>query len=203
GLALFINYGNISLTQDYAKHTIRGGNDITIGPDGKEVLNNTSGLDKDYITNWSYGVGESFTLVSPYVKGSASAGIIGSQFEEMVENSDRSRSEINQIFNAQIPMYWGEQPIVSGPTYVGVVMVFLMVLGLVYVKDRRKWVLFAVAVLALMLSWGKNFMGLTDFFIDNVPGYNKFRTVTIIMVLIELIVPLIGIWFLDAMLKDK
>jgi len=203
GLALFINYGNISLTQDYAKHTIRGGNDITISPEGKEVTNNTTGLDKDYITNWSYGVGESFTLVSPYVKGSASAGIVGSQFEEMVENSDRSRSEINQIFNAQIPMYWGEQPIVSGPTYVGVVMVFLMILGLVYVKDRRKWILFFVAVLALMLSWGKNFMGLTDFFIDNIPGYNKFRTVTIIMVLIELIVPLIGIWFLDAMLKDK
>lgn len=202
-LALFINYGNISLTQDYAKHTIRGGNDITISPDGKEVTNNTSGLDKEYITNWSYGIGESFTLVSPYVKGSASAGIVGSQFEEMVENSDRSRSEINQIFNAQIPMYWGEQPIVSGPTYVGVVMIFLMILGLVYVKDRRKWVLFFVGVLALMLSWGKNFMGLTEFFIDNVPGYNKFRTVTIIMVLIELIVPLIGIWFLDAMIKDK
>lgn len=203
GLALLINYGNISLTQDYAKHTIRGGNDITISPDGKEVLNNTSGLDKDYITNWSYGVGESFTLVSPYVKGSASAGIVGSQFEEMVENSDRTRAEINQIFNAQIPMYWGEQPIVSGPTYVGVVMVFLMILGLVYINDKRKWVLFFVGVLALMLSWGKNFMGLTDFFIDYIPGYNKFRTVTIIMVLIELIVPLIAIWFLDAILKDK
>jgi hypothetical protein len=203
GLALFINYGNISLTQDYAKHTIRGGNDVTIGPDGTEVLNNTSGLDKDYITNWSYGVGESFTLVSPYVKGSASAGILGSQFEEMVENSDRSRTEINQILNAQIPMYWGEQPIVSGPTYVGVVMVFLMMLGMIYVKDRRKTVLFLVGILALALSWGKNFMGLTDIFIDYVPGYNKFRTVTIIMVLIELIVPVIGIWFLDSMLKDK
>ena len=202
GLALFINYGNITLTQDYAKHTIRGGNDLTIGPDGTEI-EVSSGLDKDYITNWSYGVGESFTLISPYVKGSASAGIVDSQFQEMIENSDRTRSEINQILNAQIPMYWGEQPIVSGPTYVGVVMVFLMILGLVYVKDRRKWVLFAVAVLALMLSWGKNFMGLTDFFIDNVPGYNKFRTVTIIMVLIELIVPLIGILFLDALLKDK
>jgi len=203
GLALFINFGNISLTQDYAKHTIRGGNDVTISPEGVEVTNNTTGLDKAYITNWSYGIGESFTLVSPYIKGSASAGVVGSQFEEMVENSDRSRSEINQILNAQIPMYWGEQPIVSGPTYLGVVMVFLMILGLVYVKDRRKWVLFFVGVLALMLSWGKNFMGLTDFFIDNVPGYNKFRTVTIIMVLIELIVPLIGIWFLDALLKDK
>lgn len=203
GLALFINYGNISLTQDYAKHTIRGGNDITINPDGTEVTNSSTGLDRDYITNWSYGVGESFTLVSPYVKGSASAGIVGSQFEEMVENSDRSRSEINQIFNAQVPMYWGEQPIVSGPTYVGIVMVYLMMLGLVYVKDRRKWVLFFVGVLALMLSWGKNFMGLTDFFIDYVPGYNKFRTVTIIMVLIELVVPIIGIWFLDLILKEK
>lgn len=202
GLALFINFGNITLTQDYAKHTIRGGNDLTIAPDGTEIEKST-GLDKDYITNWSYGVGESFTLVSPYVKGSASAGIIGSQFQEMIENSDRTRSEINQIFNAQLPMYWGEQPIVSGPTYVGVVMVFLMILGLIYVKDRRKWVLFGVAVLALMLSWGKNFMGLTDFFIDHVPGYNKFRTVTIIMILIELIVPIIGIFFLDALLKDK
>ena len=91
-LALFINYGNISLTQDYAKHTIRGGNDVTISPEGLEVTNNTSGLDKEYITSWSYGVGESFTLISPYVKGSASAGIVGSQFEEMIENSDRSRS---------------------------------------------------------------------------------------------------------------
>ena len=202
GLALFINFGNITLTQDYAKYTIRGGNDLTIAPDGTEIEQST-GLDKDYITNWSYGVGESFTLISPYVKGSASAGIADSQFKEMIENSDRTRSEINQIFGAQIPMYWGEQPIVSGPTYVGVVMVFLMVLGLIYVKDRRKWVLFAVAVLALMLSWGKNFMGLTDFFIDHVPGYNKFRTVTIIMILIELIVPIIGIFFLDALLKDK
>lgn len=202
-LALFINYGNISLTQDYAKQTIRGGNDLTINPEGEEVTTNTSGLDKEYITNWSYGIGESFTLISPYVKGSASAGIVGSQFEEMVENSDRSRTEINDIFNAQIPIYWGEQPIVSGPTYVGIVMVFLMILGLVYVKDRRKWILFFVGVLALMLSWGKNFMGLTEFFIDHIPGYNKFRTVTIIMVLIELIVPLIGIWFLDALLKDK
>ncbi len=202
-LALFINYGNISMTNDYAKHTIRGGNDVTINPDGTEAKKNTGGLDKDYITTWSYGIGESFTLISPYVKGSASAGIVGSQFEEMIQNSDRSPKEIKEILSAPYPMYWGEQPIVSGPTYVGVVMIFIMILGLVFLEDKRKWMLFGVGVLALMLSWGKNFMGLTEFFIDYIPGYNKFRTVTIIMVLIELIVPLIGVLFLDMLFKQK
>jgi len=202
-LALFINYGNISMTNDYAKHTIRGGNDVTINPDGTVAKKNTGGLDKDYITTWSYGVGESFTLISPYVKGSASAGIVGSQFEEMIQNSDRSPKEIKEILTAPYPMYWGEQPIVSGPTYVGIVMVFIMILGLVFLEDKRKWVFFGVGVLALMLSWGKNFMGLTEFFIDYIPGYNKFRTVTIIMVLIELIVPLIGVLFLDMLFKQK
>ena len=202
-LALFINYGNISMTNDYAKHTIRGGNDVTINPDGTIAKKNTGGLDKDYITTWSYGVGESFTLISPYIKGSASAGIVGSQFEEMIQNSDRSPKEIKDILSAPYPMYWGEQPIVSGPTYVGVVMVLIMILGLVFLEDKRKWVFFGVGVLALMLSWGKNFMGLTDFFIDYIPGYNKFRTVTIIMVLIELIVPLIGVLFLDMLFKEK
>jgi hypothetical protein len=203
GIALFINYGNITLTNDYSKYTIRGGNDITINPDGTEVKSISEGLDKDYITNWSYGVGESFTLISPYVKGSASVGMGDSQFKDLIENSDRSSKEINEILNAPYPVYWGEQPMTSGPVYVGVVLVFLMVLGMFYIKDRSKWVYLGVSILALALSWGKNFMGLTDFFIDNIPGYNKFRTVTIILVLVELCVPVIAVLLLDRLYKER
>lgn len=203
GIAIFINYGNISLTNDYAKHTIRGGNDVTINPDGTEATKNTAGLDKEYITNWSYGVDESFTLVSPYVKGSASVGIADSQFKELIENSDRSSKEINDILNAPYPVYWGEQPMTSGPVYIGVVMVFLLVLGMFYIKDRSKWVYLGVSILALALSWGKNFMGLTEFFIDNIPGYNKFRTVTIILVLVELCVPVIAVLLLERLFRER
>lgn len=201
GVALMINYGNVKLTNDYAKHTIRGGNDITITPEGKVATINTSGLDKDYITQWSYGLGESFTLVSPYVKGSHSTSLGNSQFAEIAENTDLSPSAINGVMN--LPVYWGEQPITSGPVYLGAIVVFLAFMGLVMLKKKIKWVLFAVAVLALMLSWGKNFMGLTDFFIDNVPGYNKFRTVTIILILIELIVPLIAMMTLQQFWEER
>lgn len=203
GLAVFVNFGNVGLTADYAKHTIRGGNDVTITPDGIEAQKNTSGLDKDYITNWSYGIGESMTLLSPYVKGSASVGIQSTSFAEDVQNSGRTREEINEILNSRFPVYWGQQPITSGPVYIGIVVFFLMCLGLVYLKGNRKWVMFGVGILALMLSWGKNYMGLTDFFIENVPMYNKFRTVTIILVLIELIVPLIGVLFLNQLYKER
>jgi hypothetical protein len=202
-LALVINYGNISLTNDYAKQTIRGGNDVTIQSDGTESKINTSGLDKEYITNWSYGVGESFTLLSPYVKGSASAMLADTRFAEMVENSDRSGEDIRKVMEAPFPVYWGDQPMTSGPVYIGIVMVFLLVLGMIYIKDGSKWVYLGVAVLALALSWGKNFMGLTDFFIDNIPGYNKFRTVTIIMVLIELCVPVIAVLLLEKLYRER
>jgi hypothetical protein len=202
-LAVFINYGNVSLTNDYAKQTIRGGNDVTIRPDGELATENTEGLDKDYITNWSYGVDESFTLVSPYVKGSASIGIADSPFKELIENSDRSSKDINGILNAPYPVYWGEQPMTSGPVYIGVVMIFLLVLGMYYIKDGSKWVFLGVSLLALMLSWGKNMMGLTDFFIEHVPGYNKFRTVTIILVLIELCVPVIGVLLLQRLYDER
>ncbi|MCO4814147.1 MAG: YfhO family protein [Flavobacteriales bacterium] len=203
GLALFVNYGNLTITREYAKHTIRGGNDLTINPDGTEAKKNTDGLDKDYITTWSYGVGESFTLISPYVKGSASVGLADSNFKDLIEDSDRTRSEKNAIYSAPFPIYFGEQPIVSGPTYIGIVLFLIMLMGLVFLEDKRKWVFFAVGVLALLLSWGKNFMGLTEFFIDYIPGYNKFRTVTIIMVLIELVSPVIAVLFLESMFKNR
>lgn len=200
-VAVGVNIGNITLTNEYAKHTIRGGNDVTISPDGLEAKNQSEGLDKDYITNWSYGIGETFTLISPNVKGGGSFILGGSQFEDILENSDLSGTSINALKN--YPAYWGEQPFTSGPVYIGIVVALLAFLGMIFLKTKMKWALLAVTLLAIVLSWGKNFMGLTDFFIDYVPGYNKFRTVTIILVLVELTVPLLGILFLDMLIKQR
>lgn len=202
-LALLINYGNITLTNDYAKYSIRGENDLTINPDGSKIVAPTDGLDRDYITNWSYGKGESFTLISPYVKGSHSAGLANTQFLEMAQNMDMPGDELKATLEVPVAVYWGDQPMTSGPVYLGIISVFLALLALFFVKDRMKWVIFGVSVLALMLSWGKNFMGLTDFFIDYVPGYSKFRTVTIILVLIELCAPLLAVYSLQMLYTER
>lgn len=199
--ALGINYGNISLTNDYAKHTIRGANEITINPDGTTNEDkSTTGLDKDYITQWSYGIGESMTLLSPNVKGGASAAVQNSQFAEKLREPDMRR---NASLIGQNNIYWGAQPFVSGPVYLGIIVFFLALLGMVYLKGPLKWTLAGVTILALMLSWGKNFMGLTDFFLDNLPGYNKFRAVTIILAVVELTIPLLGVLFLNQLFKRR
>ncbi len=200
-IALMVNYGSISMTNDYAKETIRGANDLTISADGGEAKA-TEGLDKEYITNWSYGIDESFTLISPYVKGSHNSKVVAeSNFADMVENGDYSPEETNLIMNS--PLYWGEQAITSGPVYLGVLTVFLALLGMVFLKDRSKWVYLVVSVLVLMLSWGKNFMGLTDFFIENVPLYSSFRTVTIILVILELTIPVLAVLLLQKLWDER
>lgn len=197
--ALGVNYGNLALTNSYAKHTIRGGNDITITASGEEDEQQSAGLDKDYITQWSMGIGESFSLISPYVKGGGSARIKDSPFTEKL-NSPEFRREATQIGENDI--YWGDQPIVSGPVYVGIIVFFLAILGMIYLKTPMKWAMLVVGILVLMLSWGKNFMGLTDFFIDYIPFYNKFRAVTIILVIIELILPLLAVLFVNQLIKN-
>lgn len=200
-LAFAVNSENIVLTNDYAKYSIRGANDVTINPDGTVAKNQSSGLDRSYITQWSYGVGETFTLISPYVKGGASEPIGNSPFAEQVENSDLSQNQINGALNGY--SYWGTQPITSGPVYIGVVAILLAFLGLFFMKNKIKWPLFVVTILAIMLSWGKNFMGLTDFFIDHVPAYNKFRAVTMILVIVELTIPVMAVLFLNELIKER
>lgn len=200
-VAVIINSGNILLTNDYAKHTIRGANDLTMTPTGADVDNKGGGLDKDYITNWSYGIGETATLISPNVKGGGSFQLGGSQFETIVDDSDFNRTEQTNL--KRMYAYWGEQPITSGPVYLGIIVSLLAFLGLIFMKGKIKWPLFVITVLAVMLSWGKNFMGLTDFFIDYVPGYNKFRTVTIILVIVELTVAVMGVLFLNELIKNR
>lgn len=201
-LAVFINYGNIKLTNEYAEHSIRGGNDITLNPDGtSNQVNSTSGLDKDDVTRWSYGVGESFTLISPYVKGGGTMTLADSPFAEDAEKLDLTTEQLNGVMN--YPVYWGDQPMTSGPVYVGIIVAFLAFLALIFVKNPVKWALLAVTILTLALSWGKNFMGLTDFFLENIPGYNKFRAVTIILVIVELCIPILGVLFLNYIVKER
>lgn len=198
-LAVIINFGNILLTMDYSEYTIRGNNDLT-GVGEVTAESTKGGLDKDYITNWSYGIGETATLISPDVKGGGTFQLGGSQYEDIVEKSDFSGSEQNRL--KSMYAYWGEQPITSGPVYLGVVIVLLAFLGLFFLKDRMKWVLLIVTVFAVALSWGKNFMWLTDFFIDYVPGYNKFRTVTIILIVVELTAVVLGVLYLNEFVKN-
>jgi len=200
-LAGLLNSPNMLLTYNYAKYTMRGGNELTIQPDGTPHEMQTTGLDKDYITNWSYGLGETFTFISPNVKGGGSFYIGGSQFEPLLEMSDFPMDVKNNLLRS--PAYWGDQPFTSGPTYIGVIVFLLAFLGLIFLKNGIKWPLFIIALLATALAWGKNFMPLTDFFIDHFPLYAKFRSVTMILILVELISVLVAVLFLEMMIKEK
>lgn len=179
-----INASNLYHTYEYSKETMRGKSELK-----KDNTENqtSSGLERDYITQWSYGIDETFTLLVPNTKGGASVPI--SDNETAMQKAD---SQFSQIYS-QIPQYWGEQPGTSGPVYVGAFVCMLFVLGCFVVRGPMKWALVAATVFSILLSWGKNFMGLTDFFIDYVPMYAKFRTVASILVIAEFTIPLLAI----------
>jgi hypothetical protein len=199
GIALAVNYGNIKLTSDYAKHTIRGGNDLSISPDGKlSDVSTKDGLDRDYVTQYSYGVDETFNFISPYVKGGGSFAMQQSQFVDVVENSDLDPQQKQQVLT-QSAAYWGDQPFTSGPAYMGIVAFFLAVLAFFYVKDASRWAFLVAILITVALSWGKNYMGLTNWFLDYFPGYSKFRAVTIILVITELCIPFLALWSLNTL----
>lgn len=202
GLALMVNYSNIKVTADYADETIRGTNDLSITADGKSNADNsTTGLNRNYVVEYSYGIDESFTLLSPYVKGGGSMQMKDSPFADaLMDNPDLTSEQLDIALQSNF--YWGNQSN-SGPVYIGVILVFLALLGMVYIKDPIKYALLAVTILTLMLSWGKNYMGMTNWFLDNFPGYNKFRAVTIILVIIELCIPVLAILFLDKLIKER
>ncbi len=203
GIAAVINYGNIKGTLDYTKHTTRGGSELTINADGSPktgISANESGLDVQYITNWSYGISESFSFIIPNFKGGVTQRITQNESSKsyLKEANSRVRRDV-----AQNVQYFGDQPFMSGPVYMGIIVVFLAVLALFYIDDRLKWGLLAVTVLTILLSWGKNFLGLTQFFVDYFPGYNKFRAVTIILFVAELTLPLLAILFLNRLIKNR
>ena len=182
-IGLSINLSNLYHTWQYSQETMRGKSELV----KENTANQTSsGLDRDYITQWSYGIGETWTLLVPNAKGGASVPLAANA--TAMKHADPNYVSIYQ----QLGQYWGEQPGTSGPVYVGAFVLFLFVLGLFIVKGPVKWALLAATVLSIMLSWGKNFMGLTDFFIDYVPMYAKFRTVASILVIAEFTIPLLA-----------
>ncbi len=184
-LAASTNLTNLWATWDYGKDTMRGKPELS-----KEKAVKSEGLDKDYITAWSYGIGETWSLLIPDAKGGAS-GYIGNIPE--LKNADPSYRKVISQQNG----YWGDQPGTSGPVYVGAIVMFLFVLGMFIVRDRLKWPLIVVAILSILLAWGKNWMPLTNFFIDYIPGYNKFRAVSMILVIAELVIPLLAMMALN------
>ncbi len=197
-LAIGANFANLYLTYDYGKDSIRGKTELT-----SEKENRTSGLDKDYATAWSYGVAETFTLLVPDLMGGASGGELpkSSETYKLIKNS-YGQAYANQAIK-QMPTYWGDQPMTSGPVYVGAIIFFLFVLGLIIVKGPIKWWLLFATILSITLAWGKNFMPLTDFFLDYFPGYNKFRAVSMILVIAEFTMPLLGILALKQIFDEK
>ena len=166
----------------FGKETTRGKPVLT-----KDQAIQTKGLERDYITGWSYGIGETWSLMIPNVKGGTTDTQIG------YDNSaiDKVHPDLRRYF-AEWRVYWGDQPLISGPVYVGAIVVFLFVLGALCVKGKLKWALLIATLLSILLSWGKNFMGFTNFFIDYIPGYNKFRSVSMTLVIAEVCIPLLG-----------
>ena len=192
-IGVCINLSNLYHTYEYSKESMRGKSELV----KENAVNQTdSGLERDYITQWSYGIGETFSLLVPNVKGGASVPLAANE-----KAMEKANPMYRNIYG-QLGQYWGEQPGTSGPVYVGAFVMFLFVLGLFVVKGPMKWALLGATAFSILLSWGKNFMELTDFFIDYVPMYNKFRAVSSILVIAEFTIPLLAMLALKEIVSS-
>ena len=191
-IGVSINLSNLYHTYEYSKETMRGKSELKY--EGAAAKQTSSGLNRDYITQWSYGIGETFSLLVPNVKGGASVPL--SRSEKAMEKANPMYSSLY----SQLTQYFGDQPMTSGPVYVGAFVLMLFILGCFIVKGPMKWALLGATIFSILLSWGKNFMGLTDFFIDYIPMYNKFRAVSAILVIAEFTIPLLAILTLKEIL---
>jgi hypothetical protein len=189
------NISALWTTADYGKETMRGGSELSSKKEN-------SGLDKDYALAWSYGIGESFTMLIPDFNGGASSGALTEKsavYEALRDNQVPSSQAKSIIKN--MPMYWGPQSFTSGPVYLGAVICFLALLGLISAKGADRWWLLSAFVLGMMLSWGKHFLPLTDLFFQYVPGYNKFRAVSMTLVIPQLVLPILAVFGVKAVLS--
>jgi hypothetical protein len=197
-IAVCLNLSNLYHTYEYAKDTMRGKSELV--KEGKVEDQTDSGLERSYITAWSYGIDETFTFLIPNYRGGASDVL--SHNEDAMKKAD---SELGSwgVYN-MFTQYWGEQPMTSGPVYLGAIVCMLFVLGLILIPNKNplKWALILATVLTLMLGWGRNLMPFTDFFIDYVPMYAKFRTVSSILVVVELTVPFLALWGLKLFVEN-
>jgi len=208
-VAILPNIGNLITTYEYAQESTRSPSELTISADGQSNQTvKSTGLDKDYITQWSYGIEESATLALPNAKGGKTGAIIGEE-----EEVQRLRKENPQFFNFLVKQYqenqnivntyWGNQPFTSGSVYIGILICFLAFLSFFFIKDRLLIALGVASIITLFLSWGKNLMWFTEFFIDYVPLYNKFRAVSMILIVLEFTLPVFAVLFLSKLIKHR
>ncbi len=201
-LAIGTNATNLLATQEYAEFSTRGDSGLTITPEGTEAQ--PAGLEYAYITEYSYGVLESLNLFIPRFMGGSSAEDVGTESNMYSALLKVGASPVQAAnFAKSAPTYWGNQPYVGAPAYIGATVIFFFIFALFLVKGRLKWWIVGGSILALLLSWGKNFGILTDFFIDFVPMYNKFRAVSSIQVIIELCVPVLAVVGLSKLLYSS
>lgn len=192
--AVGANATSLLATKEFTDYSIRGKSDLSYNPDGTKKTDNST-LDRSYITEYSYGVAESLNLIAPRLFGGGNSEKLGkdsSVYDYMLKNG-ATEDQALQFTESYAPTYWGDQPIVAAPAYIGAIVFFLGILGLYHDKRKIKYVFLVGAILSLVLSWGKNFSVLTDFFIDYVPMYDKFRAVSSIQVVLELCIPVMAI----------
>ena len=214
-LGVAANLPNIYHTYEYAKESMRGKAELTPQPaaKGETAQKQTDGLDRDYITMWSYGIDETLTLLVPDYKGGGSQSILDrdgvedlpgyDDFYQCAGQTQAAMQQANiQAYPPGVQLYWGDQPFTVGPVYIGAFVCFLFILGLFYVKGPVKWGLLAATLLSLLFAWGKN-IGVTDFFIDHLPMYAKFRTVSSALVIAEFTMPLLAVLCLYEISRNK
>jgi len=202
GVGLGTRYTTIALNNEYVKETMRGGHSELEKESDEQ--NRTAGLDLDYATQWSYGVDETMTLLIPNFMGSSSHYDVGTHsvvYKELINNGVSRKNA--EDFCKNVPVYWGTQPFTSGPVYVGAIICFLFVLGLFIVKGPYKWALLVATLFSILLSWGKNFMPLTELFFAYFPMYNKFRAVSSILVVAQVTMPLLGLLAIKTIMEKQ
>ncbi|MEN8202216.1 MAG: YfhO family protein [Bacteroidota bacterium] len=194
GFSVGSNAARLWTTSEYGKYSMRAPSELTM-----EEADKTSGLTKSYATSWSYGIDETLSLLVPGIKGGSSDGSLSEKSETYALFARSNPAQAKEVIK-HLPLYWGEQVSTAGNVYVGAIVVFLFVLGMFIVDRKVKWWLLAVSVLGITLAWGKNLMFLTEFFLDHVPGYNKFRTVSMTLVIPALAMPMLGMLALNKVL---
>ena len=195
-LAAATNVNHLWPTWEYSKYTMRGGSELTLN----QTNQTKGGLDKEYATAWSYGIDETLNLLIPNFKGGASGGALSKDSETYKFLKGAGASNSDQIIK-QLPLYWGSQAFTAGPMYMGAIAIFLFILGLVLIKGPMKWWIVGISLLALFLGWGRNFMFLSSFFYDYVPLYNKFRVPSMMLIVLQLTIPLLGFYTLNKIIN--